>query len=40
MYIKCVAQLDTAVERQLKDLGSNPGTVESVSFPTERFQTF
>ena len=34
----CVAQLVRAVGRQSKDdLGSNPGTVKSVSFSTERF---
>ena len=32
-----VAQLVRAVVRQLKNPGSNPGTVESVSFSTERF---
>ena len=34
----CVAQLVRDVDRQSKDPGSNPGTVESVSFSTERFQ--
>ena len=34
----CVAQLVRAVDRQLKDPGSNHGTVESVCFSTERFQ--
>ena len=33
----CVDQLVRAVDRQSKDPGSNPGTVESVSFSTERF---
>ena len=33
----CVAQLVRAVDRQSKDLGSNPGTVKSVFFSTERF---
>ena len=36
----CVAQLIRAVDRQSKDPGSNPGTIESVSFSTERFQIF
>ena len=27
-----------AVDRQSKDLGSNPSTVKGVSFSTERFQ--
>ena len=31
--------IDCAVDRQSKDPGSNPGTVESVSFSTERFQS-
>ena len=34
----CVAQLVRAVDRQSKDSGLNPGTVEGVSFSTERFQ--
>ena len=29
----CVAQLVRAVDRQSKDLGSNPSAVESVFFP-------
>ena len=33
----CVARLVRAVDRQSKDLGSNPGTVESVSFSAGRF---
>ena len=33
----CVAQLVRAIDRQSKDPGSNPGTVESVSFSRERF---
>ena len=33
----CVAQLNRAVDRQSKHPGSNPGTVKSVSFSTERF---
>ena len=33
----CVAQFMRAVDQQ-KDPGSNPVTVESVSFSTERFQ--
>ena len=32
-----VAQLVRAVDRQLKDLGSNPSAVESVFFSTEGF---
>ena len=32
-----VAQLMTAVDRQSKDPGSNPGIVESVTFSTEIF---
>ena len=31
----CVAQLVRVVDRQSKDRGSNPGTVESVSFSIE-----
>ena len=34
----CIAQLVRAVDRQSKDPGSNPGTIKSVSFSTERFQ--
>ena len=35
----CMAQLVREVERRSKDLGSNPGTFESVFFLfTERFQ--
>ena len=34
----CVAQLVRVSYRQWKDPGSNPGTVDSVSFSTERFQ--
>ena len=37
MLDACVAQLVRAVDRQSKDPGSNPGTVASVSFFTERF---
>ena len=33
-----VAQLVRAVDWQLKDPGSNPGTVASVSFSKKRFQ--
>ena len=33
----CVAQMVRAVDRQLKDPGSNPSTVDSVSFSTEIF---
>ena len=33
----CVDQLVRAVDRQSKDPGSNPGTVESVSFSTKIF---
>ena len=34
----CIAQLVKAADPQSKDAGSNPGTVESVSFFTESFQ--
>ena len=34
----CVVQLVRAVDRESKDPGSSPSTVESVSFFTERFQ--
>ena len=34
----CVAQLVRVVDRQSKDSGSNPGTVEDISFTTESFQ--
>ena len=34
----CTAQLVRAVDRQSKDPGSNPDTVESVSFSTESFK--
>ena len=37
MLDACLAQLVKAVERQSKDPGSNPGTVENVSFFTVRF---
>ena len=30
--------LSTALDRQSKDLGSNPSAVESIFFSTERFQ--
>ena len=33
----CVAQLVREVDRQSKNLGSNPSSVESVFFSTERF---
>ena len=36
----CVAQLVRAVDRQSKDPGSNPGTVERVSLSTERFLNY
>ena len=36
----CVTQLVRAVDRQSKDWGSNPGTVESVFFPRKDFKFF
>ena len=36
----CVAQLVRIVDRQSKDPGSNPGTVQSVSLSIERFEFF
>ena len=38
LVFRAIAQLVRAVNRSLNDPGSNPGTVESVSFSTERFQ--
>ena len=38
MLDACLAQLVRTVDRRSKDPGLDPGTVESVSFSTERFQ--
>ena len=38
MLDACVAQLVRALDQQSKDPGSNPRTVNNVSFSIERFQ--